>query len=236
VSCRFEELDYSPTPMGDLVLRRRHDPVVDVEVFEVKLGDDFLMSSLFPVAEIVLAQRALALLPDRALDVVVGGLGLGYTATTVLEDTRVQTLLVVERLAPVISWHERTLIPAAVPSSERTRLINEDFFTLAAGDGFDPGTPNRQFDAIVLDIDHSPRHLLSPTHAAFYTPEGTVRLTQHLRPGGVFALWSNDPVDQQYVEILRAVFETVEAEVVAFANPLQARAATNTVYVAQLAP
>ncbi|MDP4689153.1 MAG: hypothetical protein NWS32_00155, partial [Candidatus Nanopelagicales bacterium] len=84
MSRRLEELDWSDTPMGELTLRRRRDPVVDVDVFEVKLGEDFLMSSLFTVAEIALSRLALAQLDDEPLDVVVGGLGLGYTATAAL--------------------------------------------------------------------------------------------------------------------------------------------------------
>lgn len=233
MSPHFEELDWSATPMGDLSLRRRLDPVAGVEVFEVKLGDEFLMSSLFTVAEIALANRALSLLGDDQLDVVVGGLGLGYTAAAVLEDPRVHSLLVIERLAPVIDWHERELVPAAVASSDRTRLVNEDFFALAAGRGFDPDSPDRRFHAIVLDIDHSPRHLLNPAHADLYTPEGTARLARSLHPGGVFALWSNDPPDQEYLHTLRTVFASADAEVIEFANPLQARPATNTVYLAQ---
>jgi spermidine synthase len=231
MSKRFEELDWTPTPMGDLMLRRRFDPVAEVDVFEVKLGEDFLMSSLFTVAEIALTRMALELLPDEPLDVVVGGLGLGYTAATALDDARVRSMLVIERLTPVISWHERSLIPAAVPSSQRTRLINDDFFALAAGASFDPEAPDRKFHAVILDVDHSPRHLLSPTHAGFYTADGTAHLASHLLPEGVFALWSNDPPDEDYLTTLRSVFPDARAEVVEFDNPLQARTSTNTIYV-----
>jgi hypothetical protein len=76
----FEELDYRQTPLGDLILRRRRmRSLGDIDVFEVKLGDDFLMSSLFHVVEEELAHRGLGELPGDAWDVVVGGLGLGYT-------------------------------------------------------------------------------------------------------------------------------------------------------------
>ena len=60
MSRRLEELDWSDTPMGELTLRRRRDPVVGVDVFEVRLGEDFLMSSLFTAAEIALSRLALA--------------------------------------------------------------------------------------------------------------------------------------------------------------------------------
>src|SRR6185369_1086148 len=111
---RFEELDYQPTPIGAVSLRRRHDPHFNTEVYEIKIDDDFLMSSLFTVGEVELARLGLAACAGTDLDVVVGGLGLGYTALTVLEDSRVRSLVVVEALDAVIGWHRRGLVPAGV--------------------------------------------------------------------------------------------------------------------------
>jgi spermidine synthase len=235
MSARFEELDWCATPIGLISLRRRHDPVADAEVFEVKLGDEFLMSSLWTVAEIEVARAALAAVSGDGLQVVVGGLGLGYTAQAVLDDPRVCDLAVVEALAPVIDWHERGLVPVSVSSASdaRCRLVLGDFFALVAAGGLDP-EPGRRFHAIIVDIDHSPRHLLDPSHAGFYDLDGTRRLAALLYPGGVFALWSNDPPDPAYQAVLRQVFAEVSAEVVAFPNPLQGRDATNTVYVAKV--
>ena len=55
-SARFQEIDWRATPIGEISLRRRVDPVVEREVFEVKLDDEYLMSSLFTVAEEELAR------------------------------------------------------------------------------------------------------------------------------------------------------------------------------------
>src|SRR3954468_14253403 len=101
---RFAELDWVRTRIGDISLRRRLEPTTQTQVYEVKLGDEYLMSSMFTVAEEELARLGLAALPDEPCDVVVGGLGLGYTARTVLTDPRVKALIVVEALAPVIDW------------------------------------------------------------------------------------------------------------------------------------
>ena len=68
--------------MGEISLRRRRDPQLDVDVFEVKLGDEFLMSSLFTVAEVELSRLGLAPLPDRPLDVVVGATRLARRSRT----------------------------------------------------------------------------------------------------------------------------------------------------------
>ena len=111
----------------------------------------------------------------------VGGLGLGYTAQTVLEDPRVRALVVVDALAPVIDWHERGSFRwAASHADARCRLIEGDFFAMSDGAGFDPDVPG-EFDAVLLDIDHSPRHLLNPANAVFYELEGMRRLADIVR-------------------------------------------------------
>lgn len=234
MSRRFEELDWQPTPMGDLSLRRRLERTLDVDVYEVKLGEEFLMSSLFPVAEIELARLGLAACPGEQLDVVVGGLGLGYTAVAALEDPRVRSLVVVEALAPVIGWHEQRLLPdaAGLAADPRARLVRADFFGLAAAAApFAPQGPAR-VHAVLLDIDHTPRHVLHPDHAGFYSADGLSALRGHLHPGGVFALWSDDPPDDEFLAVLRAVFAGAQAHVVSFPNPLTGGTSANTVYVA----
>jgi len=235
---RFEELAWRETPMGEISLRRRRDPQLDVDVFEGKLGDEFLMSSLFTVAEIELSRLGLAALPgppDRPLDVVVGGLGLGYTARTALEDPRVRSLTVVEALGEVVDWHRRDLLPDTVglAADARVRLLEGDFFALAAGEGFDREQPGRRFDAVLLDVDHSPRHVLHPSHAAFYSADGLRRLRRLLADDGVFALWSDDPPDEEFLPVLREVFVEVGGHVVEFANPLTRGTSANTVYLAR---
>jgi len=234
MSAAFEELDWSPTDIGDVSLRRRLDPTTGRYVYEVKLGDEFLMSSLFTVAEIALAGIALERLSGDTLDVAVGGLGLGHTAQRVLEDRRVRELVVVELLRPVISWHRQALVPVGptLTADARCRLIQGDFFGMSAHAGFDPQHPDRTFDAVLLDIDHSPTHLLGGERAGFYGAEGTRRLASHIVEGGVYALWSNDRPDQAYIDILAEVFTDVAAKVVTFPNPLQGNLAANTVYVA----
>jgi spermidine synthase len=239
VSRRFEELAWEPTPIGEVSLRRRQDLSSGEDIFEVKLGDEYLMSSLFTVAEIALADLALGRLERRGHPVdgwavVVGGLGLGYTAHAVTADDRVRQLIVVDALAPVISWHRQELVPLGrvLTTDPRCRLELGDFFTMSRELGFDPAIPDRRFDAVLVDIDHSPRHQLGADNADFYAVAGVRRLATRLTPGGVFGLWSNDPPDQEYLDVLSAVFADVTAEVIAFPNPLQQRPATNTIYLA----
>lgn len=219
-------------------MRRRRIPALsDKDIYEVKLGDEFLMSSLFVRAEEALAELTLARIGHEPLDVVVGGLGLGFTALAALRDSRIRDLLVVDYLQAVIHWHERELAPngAALNRDARCRYVLGDFFTLALDPeiGLDPTQPGRKFDAVLLDIDHSPSDYLHPGNASFYCEENLARLALQLKPGGFFALWSNEPPNDAFVAVLSRVFPKVDAETVRFFNSLQNTESRNSVYMAQ---
>ncbi|WP_226363699.1 spermidine synthase [Pseudonocardia abyssalis] len=233
---RLLVLDRADTAIGEISLRRRHDPVADVEVFEAKLDDEFLMSSLFTVAEIELARRGLAAVEGDALDVVVGGLGLGYTAVTVLDDPRVRSVTVVEALPEVIGWHRNGLLPVSerLTGDPRVVLRCADFFAqVAGGDGLDPEAPGGRYDAVLVDIDHAPDHVLAPAHAEFYAAAGLRRLLPSLREGGVLGLWSDRPPLDVFGAVLGEVFSAERAEVVDFPNPLTGGRSSNTLYLAR---
>lgn len=232
----FQELDYQPTPLGPLTLRRRREPVTGTDVYEVKLGADHLMSSLFTASEIALGTLGTQAAVGDALSVVVGGLGLGYTAQAVLADSRVTNLVVIEMFAPVIAWHKEAMLPMGdtLVADKRCRLVEGDFFALAReGAGFDPDRPEHHVHAILLDIDHAPEALLDPSSASFYLPEGLRAMATHLHPKGVFGLWSNEPPDDAFTARLSKVFVHAWAEPVTFENPLQQRQVTQTVYLGQ---
>jgi len=238
MSANFEELDYRPTPIGALSLRRRHDLSLGVDIFEIKLGEQFLMSSLFTASEVALSELALAMLPATDLEVVVGGLGLGYTAHTALQNDSVKSLIVVEALDAVVDWHRTGLLPLGnvLASDRRCRFVVGDFFKLVLSpEGLDPEEKFRRFDAILVDIDHSPEFLLAPDNAAFYQPAGLKSVTRHLHPGGVFGLWSNELPDERFTARLSEVFLEVRAERVTFHNPYLNANFTQTIYLARTA-
>ena len=232
----FEELDYQVTDIGAISLRRRHILSLDTDVWEIMLGDEHLMSSLFTASEVALAKLGLAALgeaPERGWDVVVGGLGLGYTAAAVLEDPNVATLEVIDFLPPVIEWHEKRFVPLDPPlvSDARCRLRKDDFFELAASEaGFGAAK-----DAILIDIDHTPDWLLDARSGSFYSEDGLRKLARHLRPGGVMGLWSDARADGAFTERMQSVFADAWSEPVTFHNPLQDKPFTQTVYLARKA-
>lgn len=240
----FEELDNQSSPIGDISLRRRADPRLGGKIlFEVKLGEEFLMSSLFPEAEIQLSKLALAGLEKsgfkQELDVIVGGLGLGYTAVAALESDSVASLIVVDVMAAVIDWHQRGLVPlgSVLTGDPRCTLFQGDFFAMARSEtsGFDQAQPERLAHAILLDIDHSPSNWLNPENESFYTEQSFRELSNKLHPGGVFGLWSNDLPDDEFMRLLESVFASVESHIVTFPNPYTGGESSNSVYLAYTA-
>lgn len=234
MSALFEELDYRPTPLGPLSLRRRRVLALDADVWEILLGEEHLMSSLFTASEIALARLGLGWAPEGPLDVAIGGLGLGYTAQAALERPAVASLLVVELFEAVIDWHRDELLPLgrSVIGDPRCAVVRGDFFALAASEaGLDPAAPGRRFHAVLVDIDHSPDALLDEANASFYRVDALRRLAGRLHPGGVFGLWSNEPPDPAFTRRLAEVFVEARAEPVIFHNPLQDRPFTQTVYL-----
>ncbi len=243
----FEELDYQKTPLGDISLRRRSEPRLNGKIlYEVKLNDDFLMSSLFTEAEIQLARLGLAALrsnrgrnfnSDPYLDIIVSGLGLGYTAVAALEDPSVKSLRVIDVMEPVIDWHQRGLVPLGekLTSDPRCTLVHADFFEVATSSGgFDPSDPDRLVHAVLLDIDHSPSHWLNSGNSIFYTESALTKMAEKIHPGGVFGLWSNDPPEDEFTNLLDSVFESTESHIVTFPNPYTGGESTNTVYLASV--
>ena len=108
----IEILAHESSPLGLLCLRRREllsRP--GTMVTEVTLNHEFLMSSLNTDSERALAQTALEMHPGKDLRVLVGGLGLGYTAHETLRSDRVAQVEVVELLPQMIDWLARGLVP-----------------------------------------------------------------------------------------------------------------------------
>jgi spermidine synthase len=230
---KIEELAYHKTPLGELTLRRRTETLLqNREVFEVKLGDEFLMSSLFTEGEKQLSHLGLAGLGGE-LDVVVGGLGLGYTAAAALENKMVRSLLVIDLFQEVIDWHQNKLVPMGSVLSEdkRCEMRQGNFFELAQT-GFDVSDNKRKFDAVLVDIDHSPGHFLDEKNKSFYAAAGLESLREQIKTGGAFALWSNEACDEKFTKHLESIFGTATAQTIEFANPYTNSISVNSVYVA----
>lgn len=225
----LEILAYDQTPLGMLCLRRREllsRP--GTMVTEVTLNHEFLMSSLYTDSEQVLARSALEMVSGDGLQVMVGGLGLGYTAREALRSERVGRVEVVELLPEVIDWLERGLVPLANQLGEDARLtVTQDDIYQRLSE-----SPAKRFDAILIDVDHSPDERLGEDSVSFYTSDGLRAARQHLAPGGVLAVWSYAE-SSPFADALREVFAEVHLEPVSYENQLIDQRQTDWLFFAR---
>jgi spermidine synthase len=225
----LEILAYDDSPLGPLCLRRRELlSAPGTVVTEVTLNHAFLMSSYNTASEQALARIAVEMHPGAALRVLVGGLGLGYTAHAALASARVAKVQVVELLPQVIEWLERDLVPLA------PALKADPRFTTAAGDVYAllAAAPGETFDLILIDVDHAPDDQLSGSNDAFYTRAGLERASRHLAPGGVLGVWSYAE-SSPFAQALREVFPDVRIEPVTFFNGLIDEETTDWLFFAR---
>ena len=210
----FEVLDLQDTALGELCLRRRE--LVSrpgIIITEVTLDQGFLMSSYHTESERRLAEFALEMHPGEGLSVLVGGLGLGYTAHAALASPRTARVEVVELLEPVMAWLDKGWLPTgeALAADSRFEVVQGDVYARLLG------APGQAI--ILIDVDHAPDEPLDDSSAAFYTDAGLRAVAQHLNPGGVLAVWSTDP-NPRFEATLRSVFGPIEVEVVRWWNDL----------------
>lgn len=224
----LEIVDWQETKLGTLCLRRRvlEDPREVIS--EITIDEDFLMSSHLTLSERTLSERALALHQGEGLEVLVGGLGLGYTAHQALKCDRVAALEVVEFLPEVIGWTERELIPLAseLKRDARLEIVEDDVYARLLA------PPRERYDLILIDVDHAPDAPLGGSSAAFYAQEGLTKARLHLREGGVLGLWSYAE-HSPFEATLRRVFSEVHVEPVTVLNDLIGEDQTDWLFFAR---
>lgn len=185
------------TSTGEWQLQRRE------EHYEIICNGVFLMASYNQASDRSLATVPLARVRGEGLRILIGGLGIGFTAQAALEDPRVAALEVVEIEPLVVAWH-RTYFAGLCGQpldDPRTALVQADLghLRLAAG----------VYDAILLDTDNGPDWLVRNANARLYSQETATCFLAALRPGGVLAYWSASP-SAALADALAAAGGTVE--------------------------
>ncbi len=225
----LEFLASEESPIGMIFLRRREllsDP--GTIVTEITVDQHLLMSSHHTASERALARRALERHGgDAGLSVMVGGLGLGYTAREALRSTAVEHVDTIELLPQVIDWVRNGLVPLsdALNSDSRFGVIEADIYALLAA------PPERKYDLILIDVDHAPDEPLAETNAFFYTEAGLECAKKHLTPGGLLGVWSYAP-SSPFSAALRRVFPHGDVEPISFDNDLTGESETNWLFLA----
>jgi spermidine synthase len=228
-SLRFTILHDSDTEIGHMLLRRRWSLALERDVFEMTMDGKLMMSDAVAISERALAERALALLPDQNLRLLIGGLGFGFTTRAALADSRVCDVTVVERLGAVIEWHRSGVLPWSGDfiADPRLNAVEGDFFELVAGD------TDQRYDAILIDIDDSPSLLWHRAHAVFYHSTGLEAIRKHLRPGGVFGLWCATHPGDTFMAMTEQTFAWRELAEIHFENPCLRQPETNYILLAK---
>lgn len=188
--------------LGELVLRERetgHGVLTELVCNGVQVMDDADAES-----EVALATGALdALVRDDVVrggdawspHVVVGGLGMAFTARALLDDDRLGAggrVTVVEIEPSVVEWNRRGLVPvtAGTLDDPRVDVVVGDVAAVLeqmAGTGA---------DAVLLDVDNGPGFLVADSNAPLYARDGLAAAAAPLRAGGVLAVWSAQAAPQ----------------------------------------
>lgn len=181
----YAEVARAESPRGEVVLReRRRDGAPSVT--ELRVNGTYVMDTLETGSERALAALALEQVADPR-SVLVGGLGLGFTAREVLSDVRVERLVVVEIEEALVGWLRDGTIPGGreLLADRRLNVVESDIATAVEEAG--SGTT---YDLVLLDVDNGPDQLVHLENAAVYQEPFLSRLRDLLTPDGVVAVWS----------------------------------------------
>lgn len=171
---RSAPTEFSSDP--DVSIRTRHDGVT-----ELRVNGMFLMDNVETTSERHLADQALT---HGAREILVGGLGLGYTARALL-DGGAERVVVAELARPIVEAMQAGHIPGA-------DILADERLTVEVGDVVDvvAAQPNGSLDAILMDVDNGPDDLVHERNAELYRDAFMAACRAKLRDHGHMAIWS----------------------------------------------
>jgi spermidine synthase len=197
----WQTVDTVATPEGQLELRQRGE-----RDFLITIGGRILMTSAAHRSETALAQLACAPIKDRPrAQVMIGGLGMGYTLRTALDELpRGAHVTVVDLNRVVVDWCKGPLagLTGDAIADRRVRVVIGDVARVIAQAA--PGS----YDAIVLDLYEGPHQAVNRPSDPLYGRAALEKSAAALRPGGVLAIWSEEADQAFEARMVAAGFET----------------------------
>jgi spermidine synthase len=216
---------------GEVVLSRRladESPAGTPDVLELRVNGVFVMDNVETTSETALARAALDLV-DAPASVLVGGLGLGFTAHEVLSDARVEHVVVAEIEEALVGWFRDGTVPHGplFLADQRVSVTVADVRQVV-----EESAPDT-FDLVLLDVDNGPDFLVHAGNAGIYESNFLERVRVALRPGGALAIWSSTE-SARLVDTMSGVFGDCSSE----GHPvtLQGREDTFWLHVARKGP
>ncbi|MFJ8789442.1 spermidine synthase [Streptomyces sp. NPDC102462] len=198
-----EVLDRREGPYGEVVLRRHGT------LLQIIANGCFLMDTSDGRSERLLVDAALDALDDRpAPQVLIGGLGVGFSLAHAAANPRWGRITVVEREPAVVDWHRGgplAEVSAAALADPRTHIVEADLVAYVH-------ETSTTFDALCLDIDNGPGWTVTEGNGGLYAPAGLADCARVLRPGGVLAVWSAQPSPEFEGTLQNAGFQQVRTE------------------------
>ncbi|MEV6837885.1 spermidine synthase [Streptomyces sp. NPDC051133] len=202
-------LDRRDGPYGEVVLRRHGS------LLQIIANGCFLMDTSDGRSERLLVDAAYDALDGRPEpEVLIGGLGVGFSLAHAVSDARWGRITVVEREPAVVDWHRGgplAELTAGALADARTAIVQTDLV------GYVNETSDT-FDALCLDIDNGPGWTVTGDNDSLYSPTGLAACARVLRPGGVLAVWSATPSPEFEGSLRNAGFQQVRTEEVPVAR------------------
>jgi len=196
-------LDRREGPYGEVVLRRHG------ELLQIIANGCFLMDTSDGRSERLLVDAAYAALDGRPQpDVLIGGLGVGFSLAHAAADPRWGRISVVEREPAIVEWHRSgplSALSASALADPRTDILKTDLVAFV-------NETCATFDALCLDIDNGPDWTVTDSNETLYSSAGLASCVRVLRPGGVLAVWSAQPSPEFERTLWNAGFQQVRTE------------------------
>jgi spermidine synthase len=188
------QLDAAPIPDGGVLRLMRRGAELSIMSGAIEL-----MNSRLSGSEEALATLSCQPLRERSRpQVLIGGLGMGFTlraALAVLPDAA--EVAVAELVPAVIAWARGPMAAlfAGCLEDPRVTIRETDVAELIGG-------VREGYDAILLDVDNGPGGLNRATNDGLYSAAGLDAAAAALKPGVVLAVWSATQ-DSGFVQRLR---------------------------------
>ncbi len=194
----YVEVARAESERGEVVLRRRVEERA-ADALELRVNGVFVMDTRQTTTEIELAAAALELVADPR-DVVVAGLGLGFTLQRVLADHRVEQVKVVEIEDALVGWMRDGTVPhgPALLADKRVHIVNADIVMAVA-------EAMSTYDRVLMDVDNGPGYLVHQGNAGLYEHDFIANTKGIVNPEGALVVWASNPAPE-LASVMEEVF------------------------------